>query len=95
MFNYFAEKKMARLGFVNIEEKENNVVYSRSDGRFTQIVEIHKRNNGKTYVLSYDKDLFDSKKIGNTCVALHPDEMRAILRKIRAKKWRRTDRLHD
>lgn len=87
MFNYFAEKKMKSLGFVNVEENENFVVYSRDDGSFTQIVEIRKRNNGKVYVFSYDQNLFDIKMIGNTCVALHPNEMRAILCKIRARKW--------
>lgn len=83
-----ADTKMRKLGFSKLEETANMVAYSRYDSEFnyTQIVEIMKRGNGKVFVFSYEKNSFDSNHIGNTCVALYPDEMKVILRKIKEKK---------
>ena len=43
---------------------------------------LHKAN-GRHIVQSYDKDLMDSKMIGNTCVGLSYYEMKLALKKMK------------
>lgn len=94
MFNK-ADKKFAKLGFTKEVENDYVVEYSRKfqDFDFTQKIEIShkahadKHDNCHCIVFSYDSELQDTKKIGNTNVGMSPKLMKACLAKIKEKKW--------
>lgn len=48
---------------------------------------LHKQS-GYHIVQSYDKDLMDAKKIGNTCVGLKMYEMKLCLKKMKEMGWK-------
>lgn len=48
---------------------------------------LHKKS-GKHIVQSYDKNLIDEKKIGNTCVGLTMYEMKLCLKKMKQMGWK-------
>ena len=66
------DKKLADIGFVKIKENEFGADYERenTEFNFTQKVCLVHKESGKHILQSYDKDLFDTKMIGNTCVGL-------------------------
>ena len=65
------------FGFRKTEENEHAVVYERWIQKFgyVQVVCIQRKDSGKHIIQSYDKNTFDEKKIGNTCVGLDIKEM--------------------
>lgn len=71
------DEKLAEIGFKKIEENRYCAAYERHDDNhgYTQRVSIMHKSSGKHILQSYDKDLFDSKGIGNTCVGLTGYEM--------------------
>ena len=92
MFTIFKsiDKKFEDIGFHKLEDNKHFVEYARfnKEGKYTQVIDIYYKSNGKHIVLSYDKDLFDVKKIGNTCVGLTYYEMKLVLKKMKQKKWK-------
>ena len=82
------DKKFEEIGYKKIEENDYIVVYERPKYDnpifiYTQTLELHK----KGLIFSYDKNLFDTKNIGNTCVGLTCKEMKLILKKMKKKGW--------
>lgn len=54
---------------------------------YIQVVDIVHKKNKNCIVQSYDPNLFDQKKIGNTCVGLTYEEMKLFMKKIKEKGW--------
>lgn len=88
-----ADKRLAELGFVRSHEDDRYVVYTRhnKDYDYDHIITIHKRKDDVVRITSYDKGLFarnaEGVPIGNCAVALTPEEVKAIMRKIKEKRW--------
>lgn len=85
----FIDKKFNNIGFNKIVENRHNVRYERYDEKFkyTHVLSINHKYDGDTIVQSYNKELFDERKIGNCCVGLTEYEMKLVLKKI--KSWER------
>ncbi len=83
------DEKFKDLGFKKIQDNDISVVYERwnSDYNYTHVISIVHRRNTDNIVQSYDKDLFDEKRIGNTCVGLTYYEMKLIMKKMKEKNW--------
>lgn len=66
------DKKLEKLGFKKVNTGTFSATYERVHDLFgyTHVLDIRIRDNGVSYIQSYDKDLFDTKGVGNTCVAL-------------------------
>jgi hypothetical protein len=84
------DKKFAELGFIKIEENSYGVTYERTieEFNFTQVIDLAHKANGRHIVQSYDKNLTDTKKIGNTCVGLSMYEMKLCLKKMKKLGWK-------
>lgn len=79
------DEKLKEIGFVKIEENKYGVRYERKNSKynFTQSVDILHKASGRHILQSYDRDLMDEKKIGNTCVGLTGYEMKLFLKKMK------------
>lgn len=79
------DEKLKEIGFVKIEEDKYGVRYERENSKynFTQSVDILHKSSGEHILQSYDPDLMDQKKIGNTCVGLTEYEMKLFLKKMK------------
>lgn len=79
------DKKLKDLGFKKIREDKFGAQYERYDDEcnFTQCVDIMHKRGGEHIIQSYDKNLFDTKKIGNTCVGLTYKENKLFLKKMK------------
>lgn len=79
------DEKLKEIGFVKIEEDKYGVRYERKNSKynFTQSVDILHKSFGKHILQSYDPDLMDEKKVGNTCVGLTGYEMKLFLKKMK------------
>ena len=79
------DEKLKEIGFVKIEEDKYGVRYERKNSKynFTQSVDILHKSSGKHILQSYDPDLMDEKKVGNTCVCLTGYEMKLFLKKMK------------
>lgn len=79
------DEKLKEIGFVKIEEDKYGVRYERKNSKynFTQSVDILHKASGRHILQSYDADLMDEKKIGNTCVGLTGYEMKLFLKKMK------------
>lgn len=79
------DEKLKEIGFIKIEEDKYGVRYERKNSKynFTQSVDILHKASGRHILQSYDKDLIDEKKIGNTCVGLTGYEMKLFLKKMK------------
>ena len=84
------DDKFFEIGFRKIQDDKYAATYERRNERynFTQVLTIGHKDSGRHIVQSYDKDLFDDKKIGNTCVGLTYYEMKLALKKMRKKGWK-------
>lgn len=84
------DDKFAELGFVKIEENCYGVIYERTNEQynFTQVIHLAHKKNGRHIIQSYDKNLFDNKKIGNTCVGLSMYETKLCLKKMKKLGWK-------
>lgn len=83
------DEKFKEIGFKKIQDSDISVIYERwnSDYNYTHVISIDHKRNIDNIVQSYDKDLFDEKKIGNTCVGLTYYEMKLIMKKMKEKNW--------
>lgn len=79
------DEKLADIGFTKVSENKYGVEYKRKDNahNFTQIVSILHKKSGRHILQSYEPDLTDEKKIGNTCVGLTGYEMNLFLKKMK------------
>lgn len=79
------DEKLNDIGFVKIEEDKYGVRYERKNSKynFTQSVDILHKASGRHILQSYDSELIDQKKIGNTCVGLTGYEMKLFLKKMK------------
>ena len=79
------DKKFEKIGFIKVEEDKYGVRYERKNEKhnYTQVLAILHKASGRHIVQSYDKELMDSKLIGNTCVGLTYQEMKLILKKMK------------
>ena len=79
------DDKLKEIGFNKFLEDEYGVVYKRRDKKhnFVHKVTILHKSSGKHILQSYDQDLMDEKKIGNTCVGLTGYEMKLFLKKMK------------
>lgn len=79
------DKKFEEIGFIKVKENEYGATYERKNEKYnyTQVLAIIHKANGKHIVQSYDKDLMDSKEIGNTCVGLTYYETKLALKKMK------------
>ena len=87
LFNSIDEK-LEKLGFKIVSDDIHHTQYKRIDKKykFCHIVYLaHKKHLNSFVLQSYDKDLFDEKKIGNTCVALSTEELKLFIKKM---KWK-------
>ena len=66
------DEKFAEIGFVKVEENKYGVTYKRKvdEYDYTQTLALLHKSSGRHLIQSYDADLMDEKKIGNTCVGL-------------------------
>jgi hypothetical protein len=85
MFFKSVDKKFEEIRFYKVKEDKYGAVYSRKDPEygFIQVLSILHKASGNHIIQSYDKDLFDSKGIGNTCVGLTYYEMKLALKKMK------------
>ena len=79
------DEKLADIGFVKPEENRRHAQYERKsiEYNYTQIVFIGRKKSGEYILQSYDPDLIDHKKIGNTCVGLNSYELELFSKKMR------------
>lgn len=79
------DKKFAELGFEKVSEDKYGVTYERTNVvyGYTQVLAILHKASGQHIIQSYDKDLMDSEKIGNTCVGLNYYETKLALKKMK------------
>lgn len=84
------DRKFADIGFIKIKENEYGALYEREveEFNYTQVLHLIHKKNGRHIIQSYDKNLFDTKKIGNTCVGLSIYEMKLCLKKVKQLGWK-------
>lgn len=85
MFFKSLDKKIKDLGFIKMEENKHGVTYQRynRDYSYAQKVTILYKKSGNHILQSYDKDLTDSKGVGNTCVGLTYKELKLFTKKMK------------
>ena len=87
------DEKFADIGFTKVEEDEYGVTYKRnvSKHNYTQTLALLHKTNGRHLIQSYDADLMDEKKIGNTCVGLTMYEAKLCVKKMKEMGWKVKD----
>ena len=83
------DEKCKDIGFKKVKDDQYSVTYERYNVRYRyiQVLDICHKRSGKHIIQSYDKDLFDKKRIGNTGVGLTYYETKLALKKMKKKKW--------
>ena len=86
------DEKFEAIGFTKEEDNEYCVRYIRHNAvyDYVQRLDILHKSSGQHIVQSYDLELVDDKRIGNTCVGLTYYEMKLVLAKMRQKKRKST-----
>lgn len=84
------DKKFEEIGFIKIKENEYGALYERLNGdfKYTQSLHLLHKASGLHIIQSYDKNLFDEKRIGNTCVGLTMYETKLCLKKMKQMGWK-------
>lgn len=79
------DEKIFDIGFIKVREDEYGCEFERKNNvyGFTQKVCILHKKSGRHILQSYDPKLFDSEKIGNTCIGLTGYEMKLFLKKMK------------
>lgn len=79
------DEKLNEIGFTKVADNKYGAEYERYNEAYgyTQCVDLLHKLSGRHIIQSYDKELFDEKKIGNTCVGLTYYEMKLFLKKMR------------
>ena len=84
------DDRFREIGFIKVEEDKYGAEYERENKEhgYTQTLYLGHKKSGKHIVQSYDKNLMDEKKIGNTCVGLTMYEMKLCLKKMKQMGWK-------
>ncbi len=84
------DEKFSEIGFKKVEESPLFVRYQRyvKEYGFTQTLDLLHKASGRHIVQSYDINLMDEKKIGNTCVGLSIYEMKLCIKKMKQMGWK-------
>lgn len=79
------DEKLKEIGFNKISEDKHGAQYERYNTKYNywQRVDIWHKASGRHILQSYDRDLMDEKKIGNTNVGLTGYEMKLFLAKMK------------
>lgn len=79
------DEKLESIGFVKVSENEYGANFERVNKKYnyTQCVDLLHKASGAHIIQSYDKELMDEKKIGNTCVGLTGFETKLFLKKMK------------
>lgn len=79
------DEKLKEIGFNKTSEDKYGATYERYVAKYDywQRVDIWHKASGSHILQSYDRDLMDEKKIGNTCVGLTGYEMKLFLKKMK------------
>lgn len=79
------DEKLESIGFVKVSEDEYGANFERVNKKYdyTQCVDLLHKASGAHIIQSYDKELMDEKKIGNTCVGLTGFETKLFLKKMK------------
>lgn len=87
------DEKFEEIGFVKLKEDKYGVIYKRKDSKhnYIQTLALLHKSSGKHLIQSYDVDLMDEKKIGNTCVGLTMYEAKLCIKKMKQMGWRIKD----
>lgn len=83
------DKEFEKLGFTKMREDDYCVSYELyvEEYKFTQCVDILNKRSGNHIIQPYDKNLSDTKNIGNTRVGLNSREAILAVKKIKAMRW--------
>lgn len=84
------DEKFAEIGFVKVEENEYGATYKRkvNEYDYTHTLALLHKANGRHLIQSYDADLMDEKKIGNTGVGLTMYEAKLCVKKMKQMGWK-------
>ena len=84
------DEKFAEIGFAKVEEGEYGVTYERKIDRFhyIQTLRLVHKKSGRHLIQSYDAELMDEKKIGNTNVGLTMYEAKLCVKKMKQMGWK-------
>ena len=84
------DERFEEIGFIKINENEYGVHYERTvpTYNFTQTIYLSHKASGMHIIQSYDENLMDEKKIGNTCVGLTMYEAKLCLKKMKQMGWK-------
>lgn len=79
------DEKLESIGFVKVSEDKYGASFERvnNEYNYTQCVDLSHKASGAHIIQSYDKELMDEKKIGNTCVGLTGYEAKLFLKKMK------------
>lgn len=79
------DEKLKEIGFDKISEDKYGVTYKRYNAKYNywHCVDILHKASGRHILQSYDENLMDEKKIGNTCVGLTGYEMGLFVKKMK------------
>lgn len=79
------DEKLKEIGFNKTSEDKYGATYERYVAKYDywQRVDIWHKASGRHILQSYDRDLMDEKKIGNTCVGLTGYEMSLFVKKMK------------
>ena len=83
------DEKFEMLGFKKTHDDKYTVRYEKEDKEhgFVQVIALCHKASGRHLLFSYDKDLYDEKGLGNTCVGLTYTETKLALKKMKQKGW--------
>ena len=84
------DEKFEEIGFTKVDESEYGATYHRlnTEYGYTQCLDLMHKASGRHIVQSYDRNLMDDKKIGNTCVGLTMYEMKLCIKKMKQMGWK-------
>ena len=89
------DEKFEEIGFIKIREDKYGAIYERINDKFiyTQSLNLLHKASGLHIIQSYDKNLFDKKCVGNTCVGLTMYETKLCLKKMKQMGWKPLKRI--
>lgn len=84
------DEKFAKIGFIKVEEDKYGAIYKRKNDEcnYTQTLALLYKSSGKHLIQSYDENLMDENKIGNTCVGLTMYETKLCIKKMKQMGWK-------
>ena len=84
------DKRFEEIGFRKGREDKYGVTYERihTNPNYTQRLDILHKDSGRHIIQSYDLNLMDDKRIGNTCVGITMYEAKLCIKKMRQMGWK-------